>query len=201
MKRPRTYLALQCDGGEPHVTIAWVQGRFLPDLPLPDFPLPARLNVVGEGVFGPPEAPCRALILEKTEGLVALRHAAEGILAAVGAPPSTRWPFTPHATIAADAYPEGIPSELTATSLTWRAKQGDPEEVVTPGKRFLVSREDVAANCGVPVAWVPENYADLSDEDLVAAVEANRDAYARAAASPLFLLTGGNVSLRRGGRR
>ncbi len=34
------------------------------------------------------------------------------------------------------------------------------------------SRSDVAAACGVPVEWVPENHANMSDEQIVEAVEA-----------------------------
>lgn len=32
-------------------------------------------------------------------------------------------------------------------------------------------KEDIAAACGVPAEWVPDNHADLSEEDLVSAVE------------------------------
>ncbi len=38
------------------------------------------------------------------------------------------------------------------------------------------SRSDVAASCGVPVEWVPENHADMTDEQIVEAVEANMQA-------------------------
>jgi hypothetical protein len=39
----------------------------------------------------------------------------------------------------------------------------------------MESREDIAASCAVAVAMVPDNFADLSDDDLVAAIEANVD--------------------------
>lgn len=35
------------------------------------------------------------------------------------------------------------------------------------------TRSDVAANCGVPVEWVPEDHATMTDEEIVEAVEAN----------------------------
>jgi len=38
-------------------------------------------------------------------------------------------------------------------------------------------RDDVAAACGVPVDWVPLNYDELSDEDLVYAIEDARDVW------------------------
>lgn len=37
------------------------------------------------------------------------------------------------------------------------------------------SREDIAAACGVPLKWVPTNHEDLSEEELVSAVEEARE--------------------------
>ncbi len=38
------------------------------------------------------------------------------------------------------------------------------------------SRSDIAAACGVPVEWVPENHTDMTEEQIVEAVEANMQA-------------------------
>ena len=37
------------------------------------------------------------------------------------------------------------------------------------------TRGDVAAECGVPEEWVPANYAELTNEEVVAEVEMARD--------------------------
>lgn len=50
------------------------------------------------------------------------------------------------------------------------------------------SREDVAAACCVPVDWVPLNYADLSDDDLVYEIEERGNAERALRKSPFYAL-------------
>lgn len=38
------------------------------------------------------------------------------------------------------------------------------------------ARREIALNCGVPPAWVPENHRDLTEDELVAAIEGARNA-------------------------
>lgn len=52
----------------------------------------------------------------------------------------------------------------------------------------LWTREEVAASVGVPVEWVPEDFADLSDEEVVERIEARRDAETALMRSPLAAL-------------
>lgn len=57
-------------------------------------------------------------------------------------------------------------------------------------KTNVDTREDVAANCGVAVEHVPVNYVDLTDEEIVEAVQASLEKYKRTTSSLLWQVFG-----------
>jgi hypothetical protein len=60
------------------------------------------------------------------------------------------------------------------------AKEGAfPCDLSYPDTRMFCkncARFNIALNCGVPLAWVPECHADLSEDELISAIEKARDA-------------------------
>ena len=76
-----------------------------------------------------------------------------------------------------------------------RRRWTDGEEMarMSDDHREGCARKDVACDFAVPVEWVPENWAELSDDDLLSAVEAARDREIRLRASPLDSLLGGRT--------
>jgi hypothetical protein len=113
----RTYLALCSREYEDlHLTVIHVP-VYLPDPPLLAVCLPLRLRVTGEAPFGTPDAPVRALTIERAPALLALRADAEEALRAVGVEWATRWPFNPHVTLRQNIR---IPDTMTFDRIEWR---------------------------------------------------------------------------------
>jgi hypothetical protein len=117
-RKNRTYLALSSREYEDlHLTVIHVP-VYLPDPPLLAVCIPMRLRVTGEAVFGPPEAPVRALTIEPAPALLALRASAEFALRACGVEWTSRWPFNPHVTVPQDFT--GVPDAVTFDGIGWR---------------------------------------------------------------------------------